>query len=102
MPLIDAPVERRVLRVRGTVQGVGFRPFVYRTAVELGLCGAVWNEPDGVVIDAEGSRDALDALARRIADEAPPRAVVEALEVSAERGYRPTADRSNLPVSQSM
>jgi hydrogenase maturation protein HypF len=76
-------VQRRVLRVRGTVQGVGFRPFVYRTAVELGLRGAVWNEPDGVVVDAEGSAEALEALARRIRDSPPPRAVVEALHVAA-------------------
>jgi hydrogenase maturation protein HypF len=77
------PPDRRVLRVRGTVQGVGFRPFVYRLAVELGLRGAVWNEPDGVVVDAEGGREALDALARRIREEAPPRAEVESVDVQA-------------------
>jgi len=73
--------SRRILRVRGTVQGVGFRPFVYRTAVDLGLRGSVWNDADGVVIDAEGSVEALDELARRIAAAPPPRAIIEGLEV---------------------
>jgi len=76
-----SPGSRRILRVRGTVQGVGFRPFVYRAAVDLGLRGSVWNDADGVVIDAEGSVEALDELARRIAAEPPPRAIVEALDV---------------------
>ncbi len=73
-------MARRVLRVRGTVQGVGFRPFVYRTALELGLRGGVWNDADGVVIDAEGTAEALDALACRIREAPPPRARVEAVE----------------------
>jgi hydrogenase maturation protein HypF len=75
-----APIARRILRVRGTVQGVGFRPFVYRTAVGLGLRGSVWNDADGVVIDVEGPAEALDELQRCIATEPPPRASIEALE----------------------
>jgi len=71
---------RRVLKVRGTVQGVGFRPFVYRTALELGLRGSVWNDADGVVVDAEGEPEALDALAERIQNAPPPRAHVERVE----------------------
>ena len=72
---------RRILLVRGVVQGVGFRPFVYRTAVKLGLRGAVWNDPDGVVIDVEGQAGALDLLARAI-DHAPPlRARIESVQV---------------------
>ena len=61
--------SRRILRVRGTVQGVGFRPFVYRTAVDLGLRGSVWNDADGVVIEAEGSVDALDERAHPLGRE---------------------------------
>ena len=70
---------RRILHVRGVVQGVGFRPFVYRTALGLGLRGAVWNDSDGVVIDVEGEPDAVSALVKQIALDAPPRASVESL-----------------------
>ena len=72
---------RRILRIRGVVQGVGFRPFVYRTALKLGLRGAVWNDPDGVVIDVEGQTGALDLLAREIDDAPPLRARIESVEV---------------------
>jgi len=74
--------ERRRLRVRGTVQGVGFRPFVYRTAVELGLAGSVWNDSEGVLVDAEGPADRLDELARRLGEDAPPLAAVWSVEAT--------------------
>ncbi len=74
--------ERRRLRVRGTVQGVGFRPFVYRTAVALGVGGSVWNDSEGVVVEAEAPADVLDELARRIAEEAPPLALVTSVEAT--------------------
>ncbi len=49
------PGTRRVrIRVAGTVQGVGFRPFVYRAALEHGLAGFVMNDEQGVVVEAEG------------------------------------------------
>lgn len=70
---------RRILRVRGTVQGVGFRPFVHRAARELGLAGRVFNDGDGVVVDAEGDGASLDALCARLRDAPPPRARVEAV-----------------------
>jgi len=70
---------RRIFRIRGVVQGVGFRPFVYRAALKLGLRGAVWNDPEGVVVDAEGDAAALDALAHEIAESPPSRASIESL-----------------------
>ena len=70
-------IERRRIRVRGLVQGVGFRPHVYRCAVQLGISGSVYNGPEGVVIEAQG-RD-LDAFVQRLRDEAPPLARIDSL-----------------------
>jgi len=75
--------ERRRIRVRGVVQGVGFRPFVHRVATREGLGGRVWNDGEGVVIEAEGSGATLDAFARSLSDEAPPLARV--VSVTSER-----------------
>jgi hydrogenase maturation protein HypF len=71
------PPERLRVRVTGVVQGVGFRPHVYRLARELGLAGWVHNDERGVVAEVEGDPDALDAFAARVATDAPPLAVVE-------------------------
>jgi hydrogenase maturation protein HypF len=64
------------------VQGVGFRPFVYRLARELGLRGWVLNAPDGVFVEAEGDPGRLGEFLRRVHDERPPRAVIQSLEHS--------------------
>jgi hydrogenase maturation protein HypF len=58
-------VGRRI-EIRGVVQGVGFRPWVYRLATEQGLGGHVWNDAAGVTIEAFGPREALDAFMRRL------------------------------------
>ena len=68
---------RTRFRVTGTVQGVGFRPFVYRRAVELGLAGFVRNDSDGVLIEVEGDPSTIDALAVSLRDDAPPLARVD-------------------------
>lgn len=72
-----APVERRVVRVHGIVQGVGFRPFVHRLAQAAGLSGLVRNDAAGVCIEVEGRPNQLDAFERALAREAPPRARVD-------------------------
>ncbi len=74
--------ERLRVSVRGAVQGVGFRPFVYRLARELALDGFVQNTPGGVAIEVEGARDALDACLLRLERERPPRAFIHGLEAS--------------------
>jgi hydrogenase maturation protein HypF len=69
--------SRTRARVEGTVQGVGFRPFVYRLAAELGLAGWVLNDEQGVLLEVEGSAEAVEAFMRRLSSEAPPLAGVE-------------------------
>ncbi|WP_281917801.1 carbamoyltransferase HypF [Nocardia sputorum] len=71
---------RRRLVVRGVVQGVGFRPFVYTTAAELALSGSVGNDSGGVVIEIEGAPADLDEFAARLRVRPPPLAVVESVE----------------------
>ncbi|GGU93665.1 carbamoyltransferase [Streptomyces albospinus] len=74
------PAARRRIVVRGIVQGVGFRPFVHALATELGLTGHVTNTGEGVVAEVEGAAGALLRFGERIRGEAPPLAVVEAVE----------------------
>jgi len=71
----------RRIRVRGQVQGVGFRPFVYRLAQELNLAGWVRNDSEGVDIEVQGAAPAVDALIAQLETEAPPLASVTAVEV---------------------
>ncbi len=72
------------IRVRGVVQGVGFRPFVYRLAHEHGLAGWVINAEAGVEIYVEGAEDALQAFLHELETQPPPAAQVAALDVRAE------------------
>jgi len=66
--------------VRGAVQGVGFRPFVYRLAADLGLCGWVSNTAQGVFVEVEGGRARLESFLLRLGRELPPRSFVQSLE----------------------
>ncbi|MCA9134965.1 MAG: acylphosphatase, partial [Planctomycetales bacterium] len=70
------PVRMR-LTVRGVVQGVGFRPFVYGLATRLALTGFVGNDSAGVFIEVEGSPAAVAAFQVALGDEAPPLAHIE-------------------------
>ncbi|MCS6839615.1 MAG: carbamoyltransferase HypF [Roseiflexus sp.] len=80
----DAPQNiRRRLMVRGIVQGVGFRPFVYGLAQRLGLGGFVLNDSDGVTLEIEGSADALDAFEQTLRTTPPPLARIDAISVEA-------------------
>jgi len=70
------------LRVTGIVQGVGFRPTVWRLARECGITGEVWNDAQGVMIHGWGSAGALDEFARRLRSQPPPLARIESIERS--------------------
>ena len=80
MILVTSPLCRRRLTVRVTVQGVGFRPFVYLLASELGLAGGVKNTSQGVVIEIEGAEKTLQEFFEKLQQNLPPHAAIRALE----------------------
>jgi hydrogenase maturation protein HypF len=95
----SAARARKRVRVEGTVQGVGFRPFVYRLAGLHDLAGWVLNDECGVLLEVEGETAAVSRFLERLADEAPPLAAVERVAVEArpaegERGFAIRASES--------
>jgi hydrogenase maturation protein HypF len=97
-----APIQERwEVSVRGIVQGVGFRPFVYALARRYGLAGLVRNDAEGVHVEVEGAAERLDLFLRGIEEEAPPLAVVEAvswrpLAALGERDFRIEESREGI------
>ena len=75
-------LARRQIRIRGVVQGVGFRPFVHNLARRLGLAGYVLNSSAGVVAEVEGAPAALDSFVESLRTEAPPLARIEEMFVA--------------------
>ena len=73
---------RLKLTIRGAVQGVGFRPFVYRLAAELGLEGWVNNTARGVFVEVEGARPKLEQFLLRVEREKPAISFIQSLESS--------------------
>ncbi len=71
--------QRRVITIRGAVQGVGFRPFVYQWARQIGITGWIANTSFGVIIEAEGPEIQLREFVQGIALHAPPLARIESL-----------------------
>lgn len=72
--------QRLQVRIEGTVQGVGFRPFIYRLAAERRLLGWVNNDLQGVTIEVEGPRERLDSFVLGIETEKPELAAIHSLE----------------------
>lgn len=68
----DDEILSETIRVSGTVQGVGFRPTVWRLAREHNLRGSVWNDGEGVLIRAWGSRRDLDGFQTALERQPPP------------------------------
>ena len=100
--------RRTQVRVQGTVQGVGFRPYVHRLAGELGLAGYVLNDAHGVLLEVEGTAEAVEEFLARLAPEAPPLAVLERLtaherEPTGRDGFEirpsPRGEPANAPVT---
>ncbi|MGZ6987878.1 MAG: acylphosphatase [Thermoanaerobaculia bacterium] len=74
--------KRLKMEIRGAVQGVGFRPFIYRLATDLGLSGWVLNDIRGVFLEVEGDPEQLSRFRKRILSETPPRARIQDLNES--------------------
>jgi hydrogenase maturation protein HypF len=70
------------VEIQGAVQGVGFRPFVYRLATQMNLAGWVINDTTGVFIEVEGPKDVLDQFLERLAADKPPLSIIQSLESS--------------------
>jgi hydrogenase maturation protein HypF len=70
------------LLIRGAVQGVGFRPFIYRLATSQGLVGWVINSSHGVTVEVEGAPEKLQAFLDLLEQEKPPRSAIQGLETS--------------------
>ncbi|HLA41712.1 MAG TPA: Sua5/YciO/YrdC/YwlC family protein, partial [Candidatus Glassbacteria bacterium] len=79
LPVADARLAGESIQVTGIVQGVGFRPFVFRLAHRLRITGWVANTVHGVKIQAEGRPEALEAFVRNLRGQAPPIAVVQSV-----------------------
>ena len=75
-------VQRLRITLRGAVQGVGFRPFVYRLATELSLTGWVLNSSGGLVVEVEGPSEQVTHFEQRIEQERPRASVVTVHESS--------------------
>lgn len=74
--------RRAHLEIRGRVQGVGFRPLVYRLATELGLSGCVYNDNRGVTLEIEGSEESIATFEQRLRRELKPPARIDELSVA--------------------
>ncbi|MEM9042716.1 MAG: acylphosphatase [Actinomycetota bacterium] len=81
MTLLEStPVVTERVKVTGVVQGVGFRPFVARLAVDLSVSGSVWNTSTAVHIDVAAPVSVIDEFVRRLVDDAPPLARIAHVE----------------------
>jgi len=86
-------LRRERYEVRGVVQGVGFRPFVFRLASEENLSGFIGNDTGGVTIEIEGPAERVEAFRRRLEAEAPPLSRIDSVAVrevraTGETGFR--------------
>jgi hydrogenase maturation protein HypF len=82
MPLPPPDRNRLKLVIRGAVQGVGFRPFIFRLANDMSLKGWVNNSPQGVFLEVEGPQLSLHDFRLRLQNEKPPRSFIQSLESS--------------------
>jgi hydrogenase maturation protein HypF len=75
-------IKRYHLHIEGIVQGVGFRPFIYRIATRNNLTGFVYNHSKGVEIEVQGEEPSIEAFIQSITDEKPPLSQIDKLNRS--------------------
>jgi hydrogenase maturation protein HypF len=100
----QASPVRKAIEVSGIVQGVGFRPYVYRLANECGLAGFIANTPAGVTIEVQGPAEKVETFLERLPRETPPLARITSLAVqprsaNGERAFRIVTSRLDRPPS---
>ncbi|HIE11199.1 MAG TPA: carbamoyltransferase HypF [Kiritimatiellae bacterium] len=75
-------LQRWRICIRGVVQGLGFRPFIYRLATGIGLAGWVQNTPEGVTIEVQGTRASLETFLLSVESHPPPLSQLQSITVS--------------------
>ncbi len=90
-------MERRRIRITGIVQGVGFRPFVYRLAKSCNLAGFVNNDSHGVTVEVEGSPDAVDSFCKSLVADKPVLASIDDCQIE----RMPTAGQTDFTIQSS-
>ncbi len=97
---MSAPVHGERIRIRGVVQGVGFRPTVFRVAREHGVRGDVKNDGEGVLIHAWAERPTLDAFVRALTLACPPLAAIDDIQRDEAAPLEPAPDSFTIVASE--
>src|SRR6202521_2449436 len=92
--------ETRRYEIRGIVQGVGFRPFVFRTAVRHALGGWIRNDSEGVVLEVQGVEEALEAFIQEVRNEAPALARIDSVALVEQREVETCVEQFEIHVSE--
>jgi hydrogenase maturation protein HypF len=100
--IVKAAAVRKAIDVTGIVQGVGFRPFVYRLAYECSLAGVIANTPAGVTIEVQGDPEQVDQFLSRLQSDVPPLAKITSLspreiELQNDTTFRIVSSRLDTP-----
>lgn len=99
-PATKVNVRRECIRVRGVVQGVGFRPTVWRIANDIGLRGSTINDAEGVLVDAWGTDDQIERFCTRLQHEPPPLARIDTIERTVSADHDAIPDNFNISTSK--
>ena len=95
---MDVMRVRKRIKIRGAVQGVGFRPFVYRLATSLNISGWVLNSPMGVLLEVESDVAVIDEFIRRLEFDKPRISIIHEIEIS----DVPPTDSSSFTIKESI